>query len=275
MMSVARVAQAQAKSLRVLIVVGADDVEAAYLVDLAGAYPRIENRGDSEFYPELVQRMATALSTREIAEHQITGDPISRERWAALSTPQSMVDVSHRLGDRDFFTTKILIEDLVRVPAITGTIARQYSEGCFSTWDPQLDALLITATGSERPVDKGQITDQDLAVVTGILPRGTGATAQPIEGLEGGAPSSEAVEFRAVDDRLPWIDLGDEWEEPSSRVPVIRSKLHGHRGVSAYDPTTVEYVPLSPVVLQVPRLVLDGGASVGHRRSVREIRESY
>jgi hypothetical protein len=27
-------------------------------------------------------------------------------------------------------------------------------------------------------------------------------------------------------------------------VPVVRSKLHGHRGISAYNPHRVEYVPL-------------------------------
>jgi hypothetical protein len=31
-----------------------------------------------------------------------------------------------------------------------------------------------------------------------------------------------------------------------THVPVIRSKLHGHRGVKAYNPTLVEYVPLDP-----------------------------
>ncbi len=244
MMSVARVAQAQSKSLRVLLVVGHDKPEACYLVDLAGAYPRIENRGDAAFYQELIQRMSTALSTREIAQHDVTGEQVTRAAWESLDTPRAMVAVSHQLGERDFFTTKILIEDLVKVPAVSGTIARQYSEGCFSTWDPTLNALVITATGSERPVDKGQITDQDLAVVTGVLADGTGAIARPVEGLGNGAPSSEAVEFRAVDDRLPWIELAAEWNAPKP-VPVVRSKLHGHRGVSAYDPRTVEYVPLA------------------------------
>jgi hypothetical protein len=33
---------------------------------------------------------------------------------------------------------------------------------------------------------------------------------------------------------------------------VIRSKLHGHRGISAYDPEMVEFVPLEPVYHAYP-----------------------
>ncbi|MGC8863037.1 MAG: FGGY-family carbohydrate kinase, partial [Armatimonadota bacterium] len=35
-------------------------------------------------------------------------------------------------------------------------------------------------------------------------------------------------------------------------VPVVRSKLHGHRGVSAYDPRYVEFVPLAPAYYAYP-----------------------
>lgn len=31
-----------------------------------------------------------------------------------------------------------------------------------------------------------------------------------------------------------------------SDVPVVRSKLHGHRGVTRFNPEVVEYVPLDP-----------------------------
>jgi len=31
-----------------------------------------------------------------------------------------------------------------------------------------------------------------------------------------------------------------------TEVPVVRSKLHGHRGVKAFNPALVEYVPLDP-----------------------------
>ena len=37
-----------------------------------------------------------------------------------------------------------------------------------------------------------------------------------------------------------------------AQVPVIRSKLHGHRGVRAFDWTRVEYVPLPESYLHYP-----------------------
>ena len=48
-----------------------------------------------------------------------------------------------------------------------------------------------------------------------------------------------------MDVPLPTIELGPEWPVPGP-APVVRSKLHGHRGVAAYDPDRVEYVPLAP-----------------------------
>jgi len=44
------------------------------------------------------------------------------------------------------------ISDLVRVPPMEEGVARRYSEGCFATWGPELQALVATATGSARPL---------------------------------------------------------------------------------------------------------------------------
>ena len=58
-----------------------------------------------------------------------------------------------------------------------------------------------------------------------------------------------------VDAVLPWHTLGEGWPTPAQRsaatrvpaadrVPAARSKLHGHRGISAYHPGYVEFLPL-------------------------------
>ena len=46
---------------------------------------------------------------------------------------------------------------------------------------------------------------------------------------------------------LPKITL-----QNGAQVPVIRSKLHGHRGVRSFDWTRVEYVPLPESYLHYP-----------------------
>jgi hypothetical protein len=107
-----------------------------------------------------------------------------------------------------------------------------------------LNALIATVTGSARPVDKGSITEDDLAVIVGVRPDGQGALVRHVEGKRNDPPSTEAVEMMDMDSPLPTITLPAFGI--STPVPVVRSKLHGHRGISAYDPRWVEYVTLDP-----------------------------
>lgn len=243
MMCVGRLLQAQSKSLRVAMVVGDTKIGAAYLFDLAGAYPRIDGTSPEQFFAELALRIATHLSTREVTQHAIEGVPIARAVWQRSQAPAAMLRASRELGARAFFTRMVRIADLVDVPAITDSVAQQYSEGCFGTWDPTLRAQVVTVTGSQHPVVKASLQEDDLAVITGVLSCGSGARVRTVDGLRNDPPSSEAVEFVTIDQCLPThrphASFGIEGE-----VPVVRSKLHGHRGVVAYDPRTVEYVPL-------------------------------
>jgi hypothetical protein len=72
-----------------------------------------------------------------------------------------------------------------------------------------------------------------------------------VEDLRNDKPSSEAFEMAEMDNSLPWITLHPSWGiiDP---VPVTRSKLHGHRGVAAYDSGAVEYVPIGETYFRYP-----------------------
>ena len=238
-----RLVQAQAKSVRVLLVVGDDHPIAVYHFDLVGAHPRSDAEDQESFYDDIALRIVTTVSTSEVTQHRVVGAPIPQALWGKLSTPAEMCVAGQQLGERGFFTEMVRIADLVRVPAVANAVAEQYSEGCFATWDPTLAALTATATGSARPVDKGKITEDDLAVITGVRPDGKGALIRLVEGKRETFPSSEAVEMMDMDSELSTIGLGSAWGI-SARVPVVRSKLHGHRGIAAYDPRRVEFVPL-------------------------------
>jgi hypothetical protein len=243
MMCIGRLLQAQSKSLRVVMVVGERTADTAYLFDLAGAYPRIDNEGEHGLCGDLALRIATHLSTREVTAHQVNGETIPRAVWQASTGRLAMLRVSRELGERAFFTKMVRIADLVDVPAIAGAVATQYSEGCFGTWDPVLQAQVVTVTGSQHPVVKASLQEDDLAVITGVLACGSGASVRTVEGLRNDPPSSEAVEFASIDQRLPRV------RPPAAfgievAAPIVRSKLHGHRGVASYDPRRVEYVPL-------------------------------
>lgn len=241
-----RLLQAYSKSIRILLIIGNDEPQTAYLFDLVGAHPRIEAGNRELFYMEVALRIVTGLSTEEVTRHQVTGENIPLADWRALQTPSALRAASRELGWRGFFTRMVRVSDIVDVPAVGSAVAEQYSEGCFATWEPHLDALIATITGSARPVDKDNITEDELAVIIGVRPDGKGAIIRHVDGKRNDPPSSEAVEMMAMDEPLPRITLSLESHQGDKtiKVPVARSKLHGHRGVAAYHPEYVEFSPL-------------------------------
>ena len=250
-LALVRLLQSQAMCIRIILVVGEDRPLEAYTFDLVGAHPRSDAADVAVFYEDLMLRVVTAASTHEITSHQVVVDPVLRSTWERLATPAAMRQAGRELGLRNFFTEMIRIDNLVNVPAVQDAVSSQYSEGCFATWDPELSALVATITGSARPVDKDKLTDDELAVIVGIRQDGQGALVRHVEGICNDPPSSEAVELMEMDSSLPQIDLGQEWDF-TARVPVARSKLHGHRGMRSYNPGWVEHVYLDTPYYHYP-----------------------
>jgi hypothetical protein len=242
-----RIIQIQTKSIRVLLVVGEEQPQSAFLFDLVGAHPQIHFNDPQAFYKDIATRILTAASTSEITNHETVEPPITREEWENLATIDAMTRASHELGKRDFFTEMIKVSQVAEIPGFSEAISQQYSEGCFATWEPRINGLLTTITGSARPVRKENITDKDLAVIAGIKPQRDGALIRKVVGHPNHPPSSEAVEMIGMDLNLPRITL-----KGGAQVPVIRSKLHGHRGIRSFDWTRAEYVPLPESYLYYP-----------------------
>ncbi|HEX9795638.1 MAG TPA: hypothetical protein VGA52_01480 [Anaerolineales bacterium] len=238
-----RILQAQTKSIRIILVVGEDKPLEAYHFDLVGAHPKSLVDDPAGFYSDIVLRTVTAASTDEVTEHKVVGEPIDRATWESLPTVETMRSAAMELDQRNFFTEMVRIMDLIQVPALGDAIASQYSEGCFATWEPGLNALVATVTGSARPVDKGNITEDDLAVIVGLQEDGSGAHVRHVAGKRNDPPSSEAVEMMDMDRVLPTVELDASWGA-SGPAPIVRSKLHGHRAIGSYDPAAVEYVAL-------------------------------
>ena len=250
-LSLLRMIQGQTKSIRVLLVIGENHPETAYLFDLVGAYPRIDARDRERFYEEIVLRLVTAVSTHEITNHKVEDGLIPHDVWAESSSIDAMIKAAREFGKRNFFTQMVRIADLIHVPAIAESISSQYSEGCFATWDDKINALVTTVTGSARPVEKDSITEDDLAVIVGVREDGQGAIVKHVEGKQNDPPSSEAVEMYAIDRNLPKIKFRKQNGEVVE-VPVSRSKLHGHRGIATFDPRKVEHVSLAPEYYDFP-----------------------
>jgi hypothetical protein len=249
-LAIERVLQSQAMCLRLVVIVGDDRPLYAYHFDLVGSIARADAATEA-FYDDIVLRATTAVSAQDIGPSEVVPPRIPHSKWASLSAPPAMCRASTELGHRNFFTEMVRIADLVHVPAVSDAIADQYSEGCFSTWEPALPALITTITGSARPVDKGNVTDDELAVLVGTKPETHAVFVRHVEGKRNDRPSSEAYEMADMDNALQHISLGPEWGI-ADPVPVVRSKLHGHRGVSAYDPRYVEYIPIGSTYFRYP-----------------------
>jgi hypothetical protein len=249
-LAIQRMLQAQAMCLRLVPVIGEDKPIYAYHFDLVGSMARSEG-GSAAFYDDLVGRAATAVCAADIGPTEPVPPLIRRGEWEGLTAPAAMRRAGLELGQRNFFTDMVRIADLAHVPAISDSVAAQYSEGCFATWEPDLKALVSTITGSARPVDKARIADDDLAVIVGVRLADHGVYVRQVEGLRNDKPSSEAFEMAEMDNSLPWITLDPSWGI-SDPVPVTRSKLHGHRGVAAFDPRSVEYLPIGETYFRYP-----------------------
>jgi hypothetical protein len=244
-LALARLLQAQSKCIRILLVVGEERPAVAFHFDLVGGHPRSEAGDLDAFYEDMVLRIVTTVCTREVTEHEVVDEPIPYSLWQSLDTPKAMRTAARQLGKRDFFTEMVRINDLVHVPSVEDAVASQYSEGCFATWDPALGALIATVTGSARPLNKDNITEDDLAAIVGVRPDGKGALVRHVEGKENAPPSSESVEMKGMDRPLPTVNPGKPYGD-AAPVPAARSKLHGHRGIAAYHADYVEFVPLAP-----------------------------
>jgi hypothetical protein len=85
----------------------------------------------------------------------------------------------------------------------------------------------------------------------GLKPDKTGAIVRHVDGKRNDSPSSEAVEMMEIDSILPKVDLKGAFGLDAD-LPVIRSKLHGHRGIAYYDPKKVERVTLDPAYHRFP-----------------------
>ncbi len=253
-MALIRLAQAQTMGIRVIALVGEAAPQAAYYFDLVGMHPRTLAEDRAYFYQDMLRRVVTAVSTCEVTQHEVAGPPLSRALWEAAAALAALREAGRQFGRRSFFTQMIRVADLVHAPALSDAISSQYSEGCFATWDPLLNGLVTTITGSARPVEKENITEDELAVIVDVRADGLGAVVRHVEGKRNDPPSSEAVELRGLDLALPWVRLGAEWGPAAAagRAPVVRSKLHGHRGITAYNSAVVEFVPLEAPYYHYP-----------------------
>ena len=240
-----RYLQAQAKSIRVLALVGDDTAVPSKAIhfDLAGSHAETSRSEVQDFAADVGRRLVVHLSTHEVKDHEFIDDAVPAELWKRLRTPTAMVRAGPLFTEFGFFIDPILVEKALGFKGISDVIAAQYSEGCYAAYDADLQGLISTATGSARLVDKRSISHEDLAYVVGVKRDGGGALVRAIEGRPVVVPSVEAVELWGICDAVSRQTIKNSLDE-SVEVPTVRAILHGHVGVAAYDPQLVERITL-------------------------------
>jgi hypothetical protein len=242
-----RLVQAQTLSVRVMALRTQDGRPyRAMHYDLAGARPVTDATDLEAFAADAGPRVLAAVCAQEVKSHVFLDEPVGLAQWAALSGPDAMIRAGTIFTEFGFFTTPFYVDKLLGYRGLSEAISAQYSEGCYAVYEPDLGGMITTATGSSRLVDKRAISRSDQAVIVGIRPGRDGALVRPVEGLEPVHPSVEAVEMLSIAQAVPTHRRSNSRGEQVD-VPNLRTLLHGHLGVGAYDPAYVEVVQLDPL----------------------------
>jgi hypothetical protein len=242
-----RLLQTYVKSFRVMALRSDQQGNPLYAVhfDLAGAHPTTPVSDLETFAEEVGLRILAATCTEQVSNHVYAPEPLPRDVWEQLPTPDAMIRAGSRFTEFGFFTAPVSIDHLLGYTPINKAVSAQYSEGCYAAFDPEVGGLISTATGSARLVDKRSIDREDQAIIVGIKPERDGAIVRPVEGMPPVVPSVEAVEMMTICEAVSThAYINSQGEEV--QVPNIGAILHGHLGVASYDPEKVECVTFSP-----------------------------
>ncbi len=101
-LSISRMLQAQAKSIRILLTVGDEHPESVYHFDLVGAYPVTRYTSPEAFYSDIALRIVTTESTTEVTNHEVLEPIIDRQTWESMIGPKAMQRGGNEIGSPRF-----------------------------------------------------------------------------------------------------------------------------------------------------------------------------
>lgn len=203
-------------------------------------------------------RLVTAACAREVGGvFDFVEGGLSAEDWARSRTPDALVAAGRRMGQLGMLPRPRQVSEFVS-PEVASFYERflglkGFSEGMLFAFDPELQVLMVTASGSWE-VDKrslgrdevvaiGGVENDRLQVLVpeGVRPKGPSVEAWEIHQLLAAAPRTR-LQPAMSGGWVPGVDGGVE-------VPIVRAGFHAHIGVSAADPDVVESLPANRTIL--------------------------
>ena len=244
--STARVAMGRIGSFKIVFVSGSGAEEVTYCT-LEGGHPT-ETHAKVD---GLRDRLVASASAREVGgRFDVNNDAITQAVWNATNIPDEIVRAGHRMHQLGLLPQPQKISDYVshRMARVYERYLglRGFSEGMLFAVDPLTGTTMVTASGS-WDVDKRALHRDEVTALSGIV-EGRVQVQAPF-GVRPKGPSVEALEVLSLLDAVPRIRLSPDgvngWRlDPNGQieVPIIRSGIHAHIGVSSADDAVVETV---------------------------------
>ena len=244
--STARVAMGRIGSFKIVFVSGSGAEEVTYCT-LEGGHPT-ETHAKVD---GLRDRLVASASAREVGgRFDVNNDAITQAVWNATNIPDEIVRAGHRMHQLGLLPQPQKISDYVshRMARVYERYLglRGFSEGMLFAVDPLTGTTMVTASGS-WDVDKRALHRDEVTALSGI-DEGRVQVQAPF-GVRPKGPSVEALEVLSLLDAVPRVRLSPDgangWRlDPNGQteVPIIRSGIHAHIGVSSADDAVVETV---------------------------------
>lgn len=220
----------------------------ATLCTLEGGHP--SDRDD--IVRRVRDRLVSAACATEVGEHvEQVPDAIAVPDWKTARSPEVLADAGRRMGTLGLLPAPHRVSDYVS-PGLASAYHRYlgikgFSEGMMFVYDPDLQALVVTASGSWE-VDKRSLSREDVVVIDHHVADGR-LRVLSVAGSVSKGPSVEAWEVCAVMAAAPKVrvrrDHAGVWRiDPDGEVevPAVRGGLHAHVGVKAADATVIESI---------------------------------
>jgi hypothetical protein len=224
------------------------DIVEATLCTLEGGHPSER----TDIVRRVRDRLVSAACANEVAGRlDVVPDAVGTAEWEASRSPEILTSIGNRMGSLGLLPAPHRVSDYVS-SAMAAVYQRYlgvkgFSEGMMFVFDPDLEALVVTASGS-WDVDKRSLTREDVVVVDHRLHGGRIKVFQ-INGTQPKGPSVEAWEVCAILEASPTVRISKDpagrwrWDPQGTvEVPAVRGGIHTHIGVDHADASVVETV---------------------------------
>ncbi|MGW0551645.1 hypothetical protein [Streptomyces altiplanensis] len=248
----ARTAMGRLGTAKVLFVSRGDtpgQVREVTLCTMEGGHPTETD----DIADRMRDRLVTAACARQVAEdYDTVRDALTAEAWQDCPAPAHLAAAGRRMGDLGLLSPPLKVSDFV-----SGQLAdmyeiylgvRGFSEGMLFAYDPDLDCLVVSASGS-WDVDKRDLTREQVVAVEPRLAEGHRLRVLAPSGELPLQPSVETWEICALMEACPTVrvtkDPSGHWVlDPNGEreVPLVRAGVHAHVGVVSSDDTVIETV---------------------------------